>query len=66
MSGKKVREFAVVQNPGYHEWSADYVRSEIDRRMLKGDISESEIEKLADGLGCRIVWAGPDGKVWVC
>lgn len=60
-----VREFAIVEKPGYHVWCADDVRAEINRRMLYEKLTPREVEDLADKMGCRIVWAGPDGKVRV-
>lgn len=58
-----LRKFAIVQRPGCYEWSADYVRAVLDRRMLTEQLTEKDVEEQADRLGCRIVWAGPDGKI---
>lgn len=58
-----MRDFAIVERPGYHEWCADDVRAEVDRRMLYEKLTEHDVEELADKMGCRIVWAGPDGTL---
>lgn len=57
-----MRKFYIIQRSEYQEWSADYVRSIIDRaEIYNRNITEEWVEEVADKHGCRIEWIGePD------
>lgn len=57
-----MRKFYIIQRSEHQEWSADYVRSIIDRAAIYNrNITEKWVEEVADKHGCRIEWIGePD------
>lgn len=63
--GDDVRKFAIVQRSEYQACCADEVRANLDLIMLRRDLTEKEVEEIADKMGCRIVWADDNGKIWV-
>lgn len=62
--GDGMRKFAVVQRSEYQFFCADEVRANLDLIMLYRDLTEEEVEEIADKMGCRIVWADENGKIW--